>query len=137
MFIEFQTKDDKRISYNVEKIVFVGEMNEDVSVMFIDGTHVIFPDEYVSTVKNLIKLSREIPVSCVFAQFKTKKEERIAFPLGRVFFILEETNDTTIIMFDDGTRIIVIDDYEIVINRIKDKLKLVENCPLPPAESTN
>ena len=79
MFIEFQTKDDKSISYNVEKLVFVGEMGEDVSVMFEDGTHALFPDEYVSFVKRLIGLTKTIANPSVYMQFETKKQERIDY----------------------------------------------------------
>ena len=117
MFIEFQTKDDKAISYNVEKLVFVGEMGENVSVMFEDGTHALFPDEYVSFVKRLISLTKTIADPSVFMQFETKKQERIAFPIRRVFYILEQEN-TTAVMFDDGTRIEVLGKYSDIIERI-------------------
>ena len=117
MFIEFQTKDDKSISYNVEKLVFVGEMGEDVSVMFEDGTHALFPDEYVSFVKRLIGLAKTVANPSVYMQFETKKHERIAFPIRRVFYILE-LKETTAIMFDDGTRIEVLDNYSDVMERI-------------------
>ena len=117
MFIEFQTKDDKAISYNVEKLVFVGEMGEDVSVMFEDGTHALFPDEYVSFVKRLIALTKTIADPSVFMQFETKKQERIAFPIRRVFYILEQEN-TTAVMFDDGTRIEVLGKYSDIMERI-------------------
>ena len=114
MFIEFQTKDDKAISYNVEKL---GEMGEDVSVMFYDGTHALFPDEYVSFVKRLIALTKTIADPSVFMQFETKKQERIAFPIRRVFYILEQEN-TTAVMFDDGTRIEVLGKYSDIMERI-------------------
>ena len=56
MFIEFQTKDDKSIFYNVHNVVFIGEMDEQVSVLFDDGTHAIVPDEYAEVVKKVIEL---------------------------------------------------------------------------------
>ena len=124
MFIEFQTKDDKSISYNVEKLVFVGEMGEDVSVMFEDGTHALFPDEYVSFVKRLIALTKTVADPSVFMQFETKKQERIAFPIRRVFYILEQEN-TTAIMFDDGTRIEVLGNYSDIMQRIYKRIDTV------------
>ena len=127
MFIEFQTKDDKAISYNVNNIVFVGEMKESVSVMFDDNSHVIFTDEYVAVVKKLIGLSRTVDPS-VYVQFTTKKEERIAFPLRRVFYILEEETNTAI-MFNDGTRIEVIEEYSAVMKRIYSKLDIAVERP--------
>lgn len=127
MFIEFQTKDDKAISYNVSNIVFVGEMKESVSVMFDDNSHVIFTDEYVAVVKKLIGLSRTVDPS-VYVQFTTKKEERIAFPLRRVFYILEEETNTAI-MFNDGTRIEVIEEYSAVMKRIYSKLDIAVELP--------
>ncbi|MBQ5929968.1 MAG: hypothetical protein IIX02_04160 [Clostridia bacterium] len=120
MFIEFQTKDDKAISYNVGNIVFIGEMKENVSVMFDDNTHVIFPDEYVAVVKKLIGLSRTVEPSA-YVQFTTKKEERIAFPVRRIFYVLAQEH-TTAIMFNDGTRIEVVEDYESVMRRIYVKI---------------
>ena len=120
MFIEFQTKDDKAISYNVGNIVFIGEMKENVSVMFDDNTHAIFPDEYVAVVKKLIGLSRTVEPSA-YVQFTTKKEERIAFPVRRIFYVLEQEH-TTAIMFNDGTRIEVVEDYESVMRRIYEKI---------------
>ncbi len=120
MFIEFQTKDDKAISYNVSNIVFIGEMKENVSVMFDDNSHVIFPDEYVAVVKRLIGLSKTVDPSA-YVQFTTKKEERIAFPVRRVFYILEQEH-TTAIMFNDGTRIEVLEEYESVMKRIYVKI---------------
>lgn len=124
MFIEFQMNDDKAISYNVSNIVFVGEMKENVSIMFDDNSHVIIPDEYVAVVKKLIGLSRRVNPS-VYVQFTTKKEERIAFPLRRVFYILEQET-TTAIMFNDGTRIEVIEDYEAVMKRLFEKIEVAE-----------
>ena len=85
MFIEFQTKDDKAISYNVNNIVFVGDMKESVSVMFDDNSHVIFTDEYGGVVKRLIGLTKAIVDPSVYVQFETRKEERIAFPIRRLF----------------------------------------------------
>ena len=120
MFIEFQTKEDKAISYNVGNIVFIGEMKENVSVMFDDNTHAIFPDEYVAVVKKLIGLSRTVEPSA-YVQFTTKKEERIAFPVRRIFYVLEQEH-TTAIMFNDGTRIEVVEDYESVMRRIYEKI---------------
>lgn len=127
MFIEFQMKDDKAISYNASNIVFVGEMKESVSVMFDDNSHVIFTDEYVAVVKKLIGLSRTVDPS-VYVQFTTKKEERIAFPLRRVFYILEEETNTAI-MFNDGTRIEVIEEYSAVMKRIYSKLDIAVERP--------
>ena len=127
MFIEFQMNDDKAISYNVSNIVFVGEMKENVSIMFDDNSHVIIPDEYVAVVKKLIGLSRRVNPS-VYVQFTTKKEERIAFPLRRVFYILEQET-TTAIMFNDGTRIEVIEDYEAVMKRLFEKIEVAEERP--------
>lgn len=124
MFIEFQMNDDKAISYNVSNIVFIGEMKENVSIMFDDNSHVIIPDEYVAVVKKLIGLSRRVN-PYVYVQFTTKKEERIAFPLRRVFYILEQET-TTAIMFNDGTRIEVIEDYEAVMKRLFEKIEVAE-----------
>ena len=127
MFIEFQTKDDKAISYNVNNVVFVGEMNESVSVMFDDSSHVLFADEYVDVVKRLIGLSRNVDPS-VYVQFFTKKEERIAFPLRRVFYILEQETNTAI-MFNDGTRIEVVEEYGAVMKRIYNKIDIAVERP--------
>lgn len=121
MFIEFQTKDDKAISYNVNNLVFVGEMKENVSVMFEDGTHVLFTDEYNDVVKKLLSLSKIVADSAMFIQFDTKKNERIAFPIRRVFYILEQDFNTAI-MFNDGTRIEVTDEYSTVMKRINSRL---------------
>ena len=134
MFIEFQTKDDKAIFYNVENIVFVGEMNESVSILFYDGTHFILPDEYVHVVKRLIELSKLIVNPSVYVQFETKKEERIAFPLRRVFYILEQ-EETTAIMFNDGTRIEVLQDYTAVIKAINGKIEQAVERPTTARET--
>ncbi len=133
MFIEFQTKDDKAISYNVENIVFVGEMKESVSIMFNDCTHFILPDEYVSVVKKLIVHSKAIVNPSVYVQFETKKEERIAFPLRRVFYILEQ-EEATAIMFNDGTRIEVLQDYNTVMKSINGKIDTVVERPTTAKE---
>ena len=122
MFIEFQTKDDKAISYNVNNIVFIGEMKENVSVMFDDNSHVIFTDEYGVVVKRLIGLSKVIVDLSVYVQFETRKEERIAFPIRRVFYILEQETATAI-MFNDGTRIEVLQDYDTVMKTINAKVE--------------
>lgn len=134
MFIEFQTKDDKAIFYNVENIVFVGEMNESVSILFYDGTHFILPDEYVHVVKRLIELSKLIVNPSVYVQFETKKEERIAFPIRRVFYILEQ-EETTAIMFNDGTRIEVLQDYTAVIKAINGKIEQAVERPTTARET--
>ena len=122
MFIEFQSKDDKAISYNVNNIVFIGEMKENVSVMFDDNSHVIFTDEYGVVVKRLIGLSKVIVDLSVYVQFETRKEERIAFPIRRVFYILEQETATAI-MFNDGTRIEVLQDYDTVMKTINAKVE--------------
>lgn len=127
MFIEFQTKDDKAISYNVSNIVFVGEMKESVSIMFDDNSHVIIPDEYVAVVKRFIGLSRTVDPS-VYVQFTTKKEERIAFPLRRIFYVLEQET-TTAIMFNDGTRMEVIEKYDVVMKRLFEKIERAVKRP--------
>ena len=128
MFIEFQTKDDKAISYNVNNIVFVGEMKESVSVMFDDNSHVIFTDEYGVIVKRLIGLTKAIVDPSVYVQFETRKEERIAFPIRRVFYILEQETATAI-MFNDGTRIEVLQDYSTVMKSINGKVEKAVECP--------
>ena len=128
MFIEFQTKDDKAISYNVNHIVFVGEMKESVSVMFDDNSHVIFTDEYGGVVKRLIGLTKAIVDPSVYVQFETRKEERIAFPIRRVFYILEQETATAI-MFNDGTRIEVLQDYSTVMKSINGKVEKAVECP--------
>ena len=133
MFIEFQTKDDKAIYYNVSNIVFVGEMGETVSILFDDGTHALLSDEYVAVVKKLIELSRTVD-PCVYVQFMTKKNERIAFPIRRVFYILEQETNTAI-MFNDGTRIEVIDECETVIKRIYSKLDIAVERPTTAEET--
>ena len=123
MFIEFQTKDDKSIFYNVNNLVFIGEMNENVSVMFNDGTHAILPDEYAEVVKKVIGLSKTVIDPSLYVQFSTKKEERIAFPIKRIFYVLEE-EDGTAIMFSDGTRIEITEEIETVMKRIVTKLDI-------------
>ena len=128
MFIEFQTKDDKAISYNVNNLVFVGEMKGSVSVMFDDGTHAILHDEYADVVKRLINLSKVEIHPFTYVQFLTKKEERIAFPVRRVFYILEQDGGTAI-MFNDGTRIEILDEYGDVIKRIYAKLETAVERP--------
>lgn len=121
MFIEFQTKDDKAISYNVENVVFVGEMKDKVSVLLSDGTHLLLSDEYVFVVKDLIEKTKSLIDLSVYVQFETKKEERIAFPIRRVFYILEQ-EETSAIMFNDGTRIEILGEYADVMERIRRKI---------------
>lgn len=128
IFIEFQTKDDKAISYNVENVVFVGEMKDKVSVLLSDGTHLLLSDEYVSVVKDLIEKTKSIIDPSVYVQFETKKEERIAFPIRRVFYILEQ-EETTAIMFNDGTRIEVLSDYGSVVKRINSRFEVAVERP--------
>ena len=55
MFIECQTQFDKAILYNVNNIVFVGDMKDKVSLLFDDGTFYQLPDEYNSIVKKIIE----------------------------------------------------------------------------------
>lgn len=128
MFIEYEKNDGKLISINVNNIVFVGEMKEKVSLYFTNGTFLHLPDEYVSIVKRFIELSKVEISSSLYVQFSTKKDERIAFPIKRIFSILEEEN-TTAILFDDGTRIEVLEDYTAVIARINGKLEQGLNAP--------
>ena len=123
MFIEFETKDDKRIFYNVNNVVFVGEMADKVSIMFDDGTHAIYPDEYMNVAKKFIELSKIVVDSSMYVQFTTRKDERIAFPIKRIFYALEE-EDGTAIMFNDGTRIEITEEIEMVIKRIIAKLDI-------------
>ena len=73
MFIECQTHYDKSISYNVNNIVFIGEMKEKVSLLFDNGTFVYLPDEYVSIVKELIELSKVEISPFLYVQFTTRK----------------------------------------------------------------
>lgn len=134
MFIEFQTKGDKSVLYNVNNIVFVGEMKDSVSVMFDDCSHVIFPDEYVDVVKRVIELSKVVVAPSVFVQFDTKKEERIAIPIRRVFYILEQEN-TTAIMFNDGTRIEVLQDFGAVKKSVYGKIETAVFRPTVAQES--
>ena len=122
MFIECQTHYDKQISYNVNNVVFVGEMKEKVSLLFDNGTFVYLPDEYVSIVKELIEISKVEISPFLYVQFTTKKEERIAFPVKRIFSITEEET-TTAILFTDGTRIEVFEDYNTVLARVRSKIK--------------
>lgn len=123
MFIEFQTNDDKAISYNVNNLVFVGEMKDSVSVMYDDGTHAVFPDEYTAVVKKLIGLAKIVVYPYMYVQFETKKGERIAFPIVRIFYILEQECSTAI-MFNDGTRIEVVDKYAAVLEKIYSRLDI-------------
>ena len=134
MFIECQTHYDKAIFYNVHTIVFVGEMKDKVSLQFIDGSFCNISDEYVAIVKKIIELSKIEISPFLFVQFTTKKEERIAFPVRRIFFILEEENFTAV-MFDDGTRIEVVEDFETVIGRIYGKLNYAVECTNNKAET--
>lgn len=117
MFIECQTQFGKAILYNVNNIVFVGDMKDKVSFQLDDGTFCQFPDEYNSIVKRIIELSKLEPSPSAYIQFTTKKEERIAFPIRRIFYIIEQTS-TTAIMFNDGTRIELLEDFETVASRI-------------------
>ena len=128
MFIEFQTKDDKSIFYNVHNVVFIGEMDEQVSVLFDDGTHAIVPDEYAEVVKKVIELTKPVINPSMFVQLTTKKEERLAVPLRRIFYILEQ-EETTAIMFNDGTRIEVLDEHDAVLKRIYEKLNIGVKIP--------
>ena len=117
MFIECQTQFGKAILYNVNNIVFVGDMKDKVSFQLDDGTFCQFPDEYNSIVKRIVELSKLEPSPSAYIQFTTKKEERIAFPIRRIFYIIEQTS-TTAIMFNDGTRIELLEDFETVASRI-------------------
>ena len=128
MFIECQTHYDKAVFYNVHSIVFVGENKHKVSLQFVDGSFCNISDEYVAIVKRIIELAKIEISPFLFVQFTTKKEERIAFPVRRIFYILEEENFTAI-MFNDGTRIEVIEDYETVIGRIYGKLNYAVERP--------
>ena len=136
MFIEFQTKDDKSIFYNVHNVVFIGEMDEQVSVLFDDGTHAIVPDEYAEVVKKVIELTKPVINPSMFVQLTTKKEERIAVPLRRIFYILEQ-EETTAIMFNDGTRIEVLDEHGAVLKRIYEKLNIGVKYPKNDEKSKN
>lgn len=117
MFIECQTQFDKSILYNVNNLVFVGDMKDKVSLLFDDGTFYQLPDEYNSIVKRIIELSKLEPRPSAYIQFTTNKEERISFSLRRVFYILEQES-TTAIMFNDGTRIEVLEDYNTIAKRV-------------------
>lgn len=122
MFIECQTQFDKAILYNVNNIVFVGDMKDKVSLLFDDGTFYQLPDEYNSIVKRIIELSKLEPRPSAYIQFTTNKEERISFSLRRVFYILEQET-TTAVMFNDGTRIELLDDFSTVAKRVLDRFE--------------
>ena len=122
MFIECQTQFDKAILYNVNNIVFVGDMKDKVSLLFDDGTFYQLPDEYNSIVKRIIELSKLEPRPSAYIQFTTNKEERISFSLRRVFYILEQET-TTAVMFNDGTRIDLLDDFSTVAKRVLDRFE--------------
>ena len=122
MFIECQTQFDKGILYNVNNIVFVGDMKDKVSLLFDDGTFYQLPDEYNSIVKRIIELSKLDPRPSAYIQFTTNKEERISFSLRRVFYILEQET-TTAVMFNDGTRIELLEDYSTVARRVLDRFE--------------
>ena len=122
MFIEFQTQFDKSILYNVNNIVFIGDMKEKVSLLFNDGTFSQIPDEYNSVVKKIIELSRLEPCPSAYIQFTTNKEERIVFSLRQVFYILEEES-TTAVMLNDGTRIELLEDFSTVAKRVLDRFE--------------
>ena len=122
MFIECQTQFGKAILYNVNNIVFVGDMKDKVSFQLDDGTFCQFPDEYNSIVKRIIELSKLEPSPSAYIQFTTNKEERISFSLRRVFYILEQET-TTAVMFNDGTRIELLDDFSTVAKRVLDRFE--------------
>ena len=122
MFIECQTQFDKAILYNVNNIVFVGDMKDKVSLLFDDGPFYQLPDEYNSIVKRIIELSKLEPRPSAYIQFTTNKEERISFSLRRVFYILEQET-TTAVMFNDGTRIELLDDFSTVAKRVLDRFE--------------
>ena len=117
MFIECQTISDKSILYNVNNIVFIGDMKDKVSILFDDGTFYQISDEYNSIVKKIIELARLEPRPSEYIQFTTNKEERISFSIRRVFYILEQ-GSTTAIMFIDGTRIELLEDFSTVAKRV-------------------
>lgn len=120
MFIECENHYGKR-SYNVNNIVFVGEMKDKVSLYFDNGTFLHLSDDYVSIVKRFIEITKIEISSSVYVQFTTKKDERIAFPVKRIFSIWEE-NGFTSILFNDCTRIEVLEDYDAVLSRINSKI---------------
>ena len=102
MFIECENHYGKR-SYNVNNIVFVGEMKDKVSLYFDNGTFLHLSDDYVFIVKRFIEITKIEISSSVYVQFTTKKDERIAFPVKR-------------------TRIEVLEDYDTVLSRINSKI---------------
>ena len=134
MFIECQTQFGKAILYNVNNIVFVGDMKDKVSFQLDDGTFCQFPDEYNSIVKRIIELSKLEPSPSAYIQFTTKKEERIAFPIRRIFYIIEQTS-TAAIMFNDGTRIELLEDFETVASRILARFDQAVEYPKSNQES--
>ena len=128
MFIECQTISDKSILYNVNNIVFIGDMKDKVSILFDDGTFYQISDEYNSIVKKIIELSRLEPRPSEYIQFTTNKEERISFSLRRVFYILEQES-TTAIMFIDGTRIELLEDFSTVAKRVLGRFEYAVEQP--------
>ena len=128
MFIECQTISDKSILYNVNNIVFIGDMKDKVSILFDDGTFYQISDEYNSIVKKIIELSRLEPRPLEYIQFTTNKEERISFSLRRVFYILEQES-TTAIMFIDGTRIELLEDFSTVAKRVLGRFEYAVEQP--------
>jgi len=128
MFIECQTISDKSILYNVNNIVFIGDMKDKVSILFDDGTFYQISDEYNSIVKKIIELSRLEPRPSEYIQFTTNKEERISFSIRRVFYILEQES-TTAIMFIDGTRIELLEDFSTVAKRVLGRFEYAVEQP--------
>ena len=109
-------------------------MKDKVSFQLDDGTFCQFPDEYNSIVKRIIELSKLEPSPSAYIQFMTKKEERIAFPIRRIFYIIEQTSNTAI-MFNDGTRIELLEDFETVASRILARFDQAVEYPKSNQES--
>ena len=99
-------------------------MGEKSSLMFADGSFVEIPDNYINIAKSIAAKAKMLVAPAVFVQFGTKKEERIAYNLYRVFCI-EEYEDGTIFVFDDGTRLEVQEEYTVVMERIAEKIDKV------------
>ena len=128
MFVEFHTAEDSRVAYNVKDILFVGEAGENASLMFADGSFVEIPDKYIDIAKRIAAKAKRLVAPAVFAQFSTKKEERIAYNLYRVFLI-EEYESGTVFVFDDGTRLEALEEYDVVMERIAEKIDKALKLP--------
>ena len=154
MFVEFKTKQGKRIAYGVSSILFVGEWISKVSVksndktqqrlpdrygnhfekisksktsiMLSDGTFQEAPEEYENVSEKVIKALSFVlhPKDC-FIELKTRKKERALCYIPNIFSVLEMDEGISIV-YKDGIEQEYGVNYERFMYRISKHYKIQE-----------